>query len=272
MHRQVKIIELFIKTKFLFAKFILLYKKFLHTMNRIDRLMGMVTLIQSRKQVQVEDIAAHYNISVRTVFRDLRALVEMGIPVQFEAEQGYSVAPGFFLPPVSLTIEEVNALSFAEPLIIRFADLSIKTHYASALAKIKMVLGRNQQAQLEQTREQTAHFIPDHYAHLMPSSDHLMILQNAISEQRVVRISYQNAEGEISKREAEPIGLIFYSLNWHLIAWCHLRKEYRDFRTSRIEKLAVGLEPFRKKDHLSLSEYLANAQHEILQNARHPLT
>ncbi len=241
-------------------------------MNRIDRLMGMVTLIQSKKQVQVEDIANHYGISERTVFRDLKALGEMGIPVQFEAEKGYSVAPGFFLPPVSLTVEEVNALGFAEPLIIRFADLSIKAHYASALAKIKMVLGRNQQAQMEQTQEQTAHFVPDHYAHLMPSSDHLLILQNAISQQRIVKIRYQNADGEFTQREVEPIGLTFYSLNWHLIAWCHLRKEYRDFRTSRIERLDVGLEPFRKKDHLSLAEYLADIQHEILKNSRHPLT
>jgi predicted DNA-binding transcriptional regulator YafY len=240
-------------------------------MNRIDRLMGIITLLQAKKHRTVGQIAEHFGISERTVFRDLRAIGEIGVPVHFEPEKGYSVGSGFFLPPVSLTVEEANALSLAEPLIVRFADKSVQRHFGSALSKIKMVLGRPQRENLEKTREQTAHFIPDHYAHLMPDSDYLTTLQQAIADKKIVRIEYSNAHGEDSVREIEPIGLTFYSLNWHLVAWCHLRQEYRDFRTSRIRSLRVTMLPFRKTDHIELGDYLRILQEEIAEQTGHPL-
>ncbi len=241
-------------------------------MNRIDRLLGIITLLQAKKHRTVPQIAEHFGISERTVFRDLRAIGEIGVPVMFEPEKGYSVGSGFFLPPVSLTAEEANALSLAEPLVIRFADKSVQQHYGTALSKIRMVLGRMQQERLDHTRRQTAHFVPDHYAHLMPATDYLVPIQNAIVERRILRIGYVNQQEEESLREVEPIGLTFYSLNWHLIAWCHLRGEYRDFRTSRISQLTVTLQPFRKTDHISLQEYLHSIQREIVDTPGHPLT
>lgn len=241
-------------------------------MNRIDRLMGIITLLQAKKHRTLPQIAEHFSISERTVFRDLRAIGEIGVPVFFEPEHGYSVGNGFFLPPVSLTVEEANALSLAEPLIVRFADKSIQKHFGSALSKIKMVLGRSQREKMEQSQAQTAHFIPDNYMHLMPSTDFLTPLQSAIINKTIVRIQYQNLQETQSVREIEPIGLTFYSLNWHLIAWCHSRQDYRDFRISRIEKLEVTLQPFRKIDHIALNEYLQQIQKEIVQNLEHPLT
>lgn len=232
-------------------------------MNRIDRLMGMITLLQSKKHQTLEQLARHFKISERTVFRDLRAMSEIGIPVQFEPEKGYSVAGGFFLPPVSLTEDEANALTLAEPLVVRFADPSVQRHYAAALSKINMVLGRAQREALEKLRAQTTHFIPDQFAHLLPSAEYLTPIQHAIIEKRIVKIEYENAEGECSDREIEPIGLTFYSLNWHLIAWCHLRGEYRDFRVSRIRNLRVTLKPFLQTNHIELNDYLQTAQREM---------
>jgi len=105
-------------------------------MNRIDRLMGIITFLQAKKHRTMPQIVEHFSISARTVFRDLRAIGEIGVPVFFEPEHGYSVGSGFFLPPVSLTVEEANALSLAEPLIVRFADKSIQKHFGSALSFI----------------------------------------------------------------------------------------------------------------------------------------
>ena len=241
-------------------------------MNRVDRLMGIITLLQAKKHLSVPQIAGHFGISERTVFRDLRAIGEIGVPVFFEPEKGYSVGNGFFLPPVSLTVEEANALSIAEPLVVRFADKSIQQHFAAALAKIKLALGRSQREKMEQFQAGTAHFVPDHYAHLMPSTDYLTPLQNAIVNKNIVRIEYINQNEELSTREVEPIGLTFYALNWHLVGWCHLRQAYRDFRTSRIRKLTVTIQPFRKTDHIGLNEYLQNLQTEILEKPGHPLT
>ncbi len=241
-------------------------------MNRIDRLMGIITQLQSKKHLTLPQIAEQFSISERTVFRDLKAIGEIGVPVYFEVEKGYSVGKGFFLPPISLTVEEANALSLAEPLIVRFGDKSVQQHYGSALSKIKMVLGRSQRETMEITQASAAHFVPDHYAHLMPSTDYLTPLQNAIINQNVVRIEYLNQNDYHSIREVEPIGLTFYSLNWHLIAWCHTKQSYRDFRTNRIQKINVMLQPFRKKDHIGLNEYLQNIQKEISDNAEHPLS
>lgn len=225
-------------------------------MNRTDRLMGIITHLQSKKYRTAEQMAAYFGISVRTVFRDLRAMQEIGVPIGFEPGQGYFIAGGYFLPPVSLTVEEANALALTEPLVLRFADKEIAGHVGTALAKIKMVLGKSQREKLEQIQSKTAHYIPETYEHLLQTNNYLTVIQNAIVNRTILKLAYENLQGEPSIREVEPIGLTFYSLNWHLIAWCHLRRDYRDFRTSRIQNLQATFIPFRKTDHIDLNEYL----------------
>ena len=86
-------------------------------MNRIDRLFGMVTMLQSRKYVTTEQLAEKFGISVRTVYRDVKALSEQGIPVSYEPNRGYFLVQGYFLPPVSFSPEEANTLLLLEKLI-----------------------------------------------------------------------------------------------------------------------------------------------------------
>src|SRR4051812_39945460 len=109
-------------------------------MNRIDRLFGILTLLQSKKYVTAEAISERFGISVRTVYRDIKALGEGGIPVSFEPAKGYFIVQGYFLPPVSFSSEEANALLLMETMVRGFADKSIHTHYSSALQKVKSVL------------------------------------------------------------------------------------------------------------------------------------
>lgn len=225
-------------------------------MNRVDRLMAIITHLQSRKYRSANQLAEHFGISVRTVFRDLKAMQEIGVPIGFEAGQGYFIVGGFFLPPVSLTAEEANALALAEPLVLRFADKETAQHVGTALAKIKMVLGKSQQDNLDEIQSKTLTYIPKTYEHMIPDTNYLSVIQNAIVNKNILHLDYQNMNGEQSSRQVEPIGLTFYSLNWHMIAWCHLRNEYRDFRTSRILSLRPSLMPFRKTDHISMHEYI----------------
>lgn len=232
-------------------------------MNRTDRLMAIITFLQTKKLRSAGQIAERFQISRRTVFRDLKALSEIGIPVHYEPDKGYSIYGDYFLPPISLSAEEANALSLAEPLVLRFADKSVLENYQSALAKIKLVLGHHQQKSMEQSSEGSAHYVPNRFAKLMPSTDYLPQLQTAIIDKQIVHLQYENSNGERSLRDVEPIGLTFYSLNWHLIAWCHLRKEYRDFRTNRIHQLKVTIREFIKKDHIKLEEYLAEQQRKF---------
>ena len=222
-------------------------------MNRVDRLLGIITTLQTKKFVSAEKIAAKYNISIRTVYRDIKAIGEQGIPVSFEPNKGYFLVDGFFLSPVSFTNEEAGAILLMQHVVERFADKSILKHYTSALDKIKAVMRHSQKEKLEilhqHTRFQTMY--PGY-----TDFEHLTTIQNAISSKTILDISYQNSNGEVSNRELEPISLIFYAYNWHLAAWCHKRKEYRDFRVSRIQKAKDTAHPFRKKDHIDLNEYM----------------
>ena len=224
-------------------------------MNRIDRLFGMLTLLQCKKFVPAEKLALKFNISLRTVYRDIKALGEQGIPISFEQYKGYFLVQGFFLPPVSFSSEEANALLLIESIVYGMTDKSIQEHYSNALNKIKAVLRAAQKEKIEILDGSTRFRLP---ASLKLDFDYLTLLQEAISSKLVLEISYKNNNNESSRRKVEPIGLVFYAFNWHLIAWDYKREEYRDFRVSRILELKNTCIGFLKKDHVQLDEYMKN--------------
>lgn len=219
----------------------------------MERLIAIITVLQSRKFVTAENISAKYRISVRTVYRDIKALCESGIPIGFEAPKGYFIVQGYFLPPVSFTSEEANALLLMESLAKGFADKSIQKHYSSALSKVKAGMRTTQKDTIETLGDTIKLQLPDR---LYQDHEYMSLIQTAISERKILTIEYKNNKDEKSKRDIEPIGLIFYAFGWHLIGWCHLRKEYRDFKVSRIEQLKCTDLPFKKDPHLPLNEYM----------------
>lgn len=222
-------------------------------MNRIDRLFGILTLLQSRKYVPAEKIAERFDISIRTVYRDIKALCEQGVPVSFEQHKGYFIVQGFFLPPVSFTSEEANALLLVEAFAHGFADKSIRTHYSTALNKIKAVLRGRQKESVEFLNNNIKFQFP---ACVVSESENLSLLQESISSRTIIEMEYVNSGKTVSSRMVEPIGLIFYAFNWHLIGWCHKRMEYRDFKISRILKVQFTAQPFTRQDHIPLAEYM----------------
>lgn len=222
-------------------------------MNRIDRLFGILTFLQSRKYVLAETIAEKFKISVRTVYRDLKALSESGIPLSFEPNKGYFIVQGYFLPPISLSTEEANALLLTESLVYGFTDKSIQKHYSNALNKIKSILPTKQKEKIELMTNNIKYQVPER---LNQDYEHLAILQQTIASKNIISFSYKNNKEECSTREAEPIGLIFYAFAWHLIAWCHKRRQYRDFNVSRMSQIQDTYQAFTKNDHIALSEYM----------------
>ncbi|MEO8404801.1 MAG: YafY family protein [Chitinophagaceae bacterium] len=219
----------------------------------MDRLLGILTMLQSKKYVPAEKIADKFGISIRTVYRDVKALVELGIPVSFEVNRGYFVVAGYFLPPVSFSSEEANALLLIESLVYGFTDKSIQTHYSSALNKVKAVLKTIQKEKLEMLDNSIRLQTP---GRLTLDVEYLSLLQTAISGKCIIEINYKNNKEEVSKRELEPIGLVFYAFSWHLIGWCHVRNDYRDFKVARILNLRNTDKPFIKATHISLNDYM----------------
>lgn len=222
-------------------------------MNRIDRLVAILTTLQSRKFVTAEFIANKYNISERTVYRDLKALGEIGVPIDFSANKGYSILQGFFLPPILLTSEEANALILITTLSDKFADKTTRSNIENAISKIKSVLRK--------TDKDSADFLQSQIKIYKSPSEtdnpgYLTEIQHSITNRQILNITYTNNVSEKSQKEIEPIGLTFYSNQWHLIAWCWTRKAYRDFKVNQITNLENKREIFRKTEHYDINEYI----------------
>lgn len=227
-------------------------------MNRMDRLMATILLLQSHRVITAEAIAHHFEISLRTVYRDIAALSEGGVPIVAEAGVGYSLLNGFSMPPVMLTPDEASALFMGSALVEHFTDLSLQGQMRSALLKIRSVLPRSEQEHLDRLKRTTALFArrDPGQSQLRPA---LSQIQSALSQRRVLELHYQTrGEGTPRRREVEPLGLIYYSDYWHLIAYCRWRKDFRDFRTDRIVGLTVRDEVFRGHPDFSLPNHIEN--------------
>ena len=242
----------------------------LSLMNRVDRLMAIVVRLQSRRVVRAEDIAADFEISVRTVYRDLAALGEAGIPIMAEAGVGYSLVKGYHLPPVMFTAEEASALSIGGKLVEHLTDASLRKQMDSALLKIRSVLPRDRQDCLDRLERSTAVVSRGLTPIVRLSSETLIPVQRALAERRVLAMDYHGIQRqEMTRRQVEPLGLVYYSDNWHLIAYCRLRRDVRDFRTDRIGKLQVQNELFWGHADFSLKRYLeASSQAGKFDSAR----
>jgi predicted DNA-binding transcriptional regulator YafY len=222
-------------------------------MNRIDRLFAILLTLQSKKFTTAVSIAEKFKISVRTVYRDIRALEESGVPVGFEPGCGYYLVQGFFLPPLSLTGDEANALILMASLSRKFGDASIAKSSESALAKLRNILGRAEKEKAELLSDSLTVWVPGEEEQM---NDHLSRIQRAITDRKILRISYTNNLGEQSNREVEPIGFAFYTNQWHLIAWCWKRNEYRDFKVKMTDRLTETGKPFRKAKHWTVADYI----------------
>ncbi len=225
-------------------------------MNRIDRLVAMMVLLQSKKVITGKEIANHFGISLRTVYRDINAICEAGVPVAAEAGIGYSIISGYHLPPVMFTEDEANALFTGAKLAGTLTDRSIETHARSAMLKIQSVLPENSKNRLEKLDKTMA--LPKHPSRSMGFRDDVLLkVQEAVVNQQVLEIEYYvAAKDRLNIRKIEPLAIVYYAGRWHIIAWCRLRDAQRDFRTDRIKSVKITMENFDLHHDFSLDEYL----------------
>lgn len=224
-------------------------------MNRIDRLTAILIHLQTKKVVKAEEISNRFEISLRTVYRDVKALMEAGVPIGSEAGRGYFIVDGYHLPPVMFNQEEASALLTAGKLVEKMTDDSIRKAYESALLKIKSVLNSSEKDHLENLQSSIAVFRTAEYQTDFPNQ-YMAEIQNAISKRNLLELSYLSAgKHEHTTRFVEPIGVVYYSGGWHLIAWCRLRNGYRDFRLDMIQTFKNTGDRFDHRNHFTLEEY-----------------
>lgn len=225
-------------------------------MNRLQRLSAILIQLQSGSWVRSQDIAQRFKISARTVYRDIESLGTSGVPIIGEPGYGYRMMEGYKLPPVSFTLKEAAALITAEKLIEKHTDQGLDQDYKSALYKIKSVLHKTDKDYLAALDDNIQVLHNPYLPIPVPGPTFLQAIIEAISKKSRLKIDYQARDADqTTGREIEPVGL-FYQLNkWHLVAYCHLRKDYRDFRLDRIHRVNPTTYQFTI-NHPTLKKYL----------------
>jgi len=218
---------------------------------RLSRLTAIITQLQSRRIVTATQLADKHNVSVRTIYRDIRTLEKSGIPIVTEEGIGYSLMEGFTLPPIQFTENEANALITAEQLVAKNKDQSFIEHYHNAIVKIKSVLKYSQKGKSDLLSDRIYFGENQTYE---KSSDSLMKIQSAITNFQLLEIDYVSLKGEATRRVIEPFAFYNNKNNWLLIAYCRLRSEFRTFRIDFIQDLTLLNETF-DPHNMTIYEY-----------------
>lgn len=227
-------------------------------MNRTDRLVAMVMHLQGRRVVRASELAAHFEVTERTIYRDIAALSEAGVPISGEAGVGYSLMKGYQLPPVMFTAEEASALFVGGELVKQFTDASLHGPMGSALEKLRAVLPRDRQDHVERLVSRTLVLgRPGRAAPETAAQRWLATVQQGVVLRRLLRMAYHGREREEeTQRDVEPHGIVFYGGAWYLVAWCRLRQDYRHFRIDRIRRLELLPTGFAPRENFSLERHM----------------
>lgn len=220
---------------------------------RLTRLTSILIQLQSKRLLTANELAEKFEISKRTIYRDIRTLEQAGVPVLTEEGKGYTLMEGYRIPPVMFTENEANALITAEQLVRKNKDASLVKDYTDAIHKIKAVLRNNtkDKANLLSERILSAQNLEN-----SRTSNNLSILQLALTNFNLVQIQYHSPyNDETTQRTIEPFAIYTTQENWLLIAFCRLRKDYRSFRLDRIKSLLVLTDSF-EKHKITFEEYI----------------
>ena len=208
---------------------------------RLSRLIAILTQLQTRRLITSTILAEKFNVSVRTIYRDIRALEQAGVPILTEDGKGYSIMNGYKIPPVMFSENQANALILAEQLVLKNRDSSLIKDYAEAIDKVKAVLKHSEKDKANLLSERTKF---EKIKDFEIRSNILSDLQNALTNFYLVQFDYTNAERKKSTRTGEPFALINTTESWLLVAYCRLREEFRYFRLDRMQKLVILPEKF----------------------------
>ncbi|WP_316824232.1 YafY family protein [Pedobacter miscanthi] len=218
---------------------------------RLSRLTAILTQLQTKRLLTAPELAKRFSVSIRTIYRDIKALEHAGIPVFTEEGKGYRLMEGYQIPPVMFTESQANALILAEQLVLKNKDTSFIKDYLEAIDKIKAVLGNKVKDKVNLLTERTR--FTQNFNNER-NSNNLSGLQFALTNFYVTRIEYSNEANQVSNRLIEPFALLSTQENWLLVAWCRLRNEFRYFRLDRIKKLEMLTEQFNPHK-LTLQEF-----------------
>ena len=196
--------------------------------------------------MRASELAATYEVSTRTIYRDIGALSEAGVPVILLPGKGYALSEGFFLPPLIFTPGEAAAIALGTRMLASQATGRHVSEAERALEKIATVLPADVRHQVDRLNEIITIVQPPGRFHL--DDPRLARLQEAILNRCVIAISYRSRyDEEITEREVEPLELTYFDRSWYLRAHCRLREDMRTFRVSRMTAVTISNERFEPR-------------------------
>jgi predicted DNA-binding transcriptional regulator YafY len=224
---------------------------------RLPRLTAILTQLQTKRLLTASELALKFSVSNRTIYRDIKALEQSGVPILTEEGKGYSLMEGYRIPPIMFSESEANALITAEQLVLKNKDASFVKEYTEAIGKIKSVLRSNTKDKANLLSNRIVFGQNDDFVR---TSNYLSTLQLALTNFNLVKINYYSPNNnETTERIVEPFAIYTTQENWLLIAFCRLRNDYRAFRLDRIKSLSVLNETF-EPHKITFEEYFDISQ------------
>ncbi|NNE89566.1 MAG: YafY family transcriptional regulator [Silicimonas sp.] len=224
-------------------------------MRRTDRLFELIQILRDGQLHRGRDMADKLNISLRTLYRDMDTLIASGIPVEGERGLGYMMTAPITLPPLNLTLEELEALHLGLAVVAKATDPDMQKAADTLSAKIDAVLPEDRSAPASGWG-----FAVYPFEEAARGFMHMAPLRAAIRSRRKVDITYRSKEGEDTKRTVRPLQMEYWGRVWTLTAWCETRAAFRVFRVDRITTLDVSFASFEEEPGKMLADYHATLE------------
>ena len=228
-------------------------------MKRFDRNQSILLALKSKRLVKAEELAQEFNVSLRTIYRDIKSLMESGVPIYSEAGYGYSLDRDFLMQPVRLSEDEASALYFSALFSKRFLDKNTYQHSQQAIRKVQAILSDDTIDYIENLSERThlSGGISKDWINLTDID--LNGLHKAIFDCIPLEVRYYSKYSDSENlRTIEPLAVFYLHQNWHLAAYCRLRKDFRDFRIDRIRSVKILDERFKAHYDFNLKKFIDN--------------
>ena len=224
-------------------------------MRRAERLFRLVNEMRTRGVSRAYELAEHLEVSVSTIYRDIAHLQSSGLPIEGEAGVGYLLRPGFDLPNVTFTHDQVDALAVGLSFVESTGDPMLATAAREARAKI--------QASMPQPEERKLADAP--YFSLQGKNSappNLALLRQAIRQRHIAQFDYQDGDGNQTERRVRPLVIWNLTDGWMFSAWCELRQDFRTFRFDRMTNLSVTGERFDDDEATGLRAFMESERCE----------
>ncbi|MEO8319560.1 MAG: YafY family protein [Bradyrhizobium sp.] len=220
-------------------------------MSRTERLLDLIqTLRRHRRPVSGAQLAGELAVSLRTIYRDIQTLIAQGAPIEGEAGIGYVLRPGFTLPPLMFSNDEIAAIALGSGLVARSADPTLAEAARNALAKIQAVLPADRGDEAG-----ASGLLAGGIKSAAVDRVDLAPIRSAIRAEQKIWIAYEDESGVRTERRIWPISLTFCARVRLLAGWCELRASYREFRTDRISAFVEVGERYPRRRHALFKEW-----------------